>query len=250
MTSKDLFSIFLKFYFLMKKHIKLYSLFILHILVFILIKFLFSVYLNELFSRKLIYYRNEEFNLAFEVFEKIDITLFIYTITILISASICYYFIKNKNIIHKKFTPLIYTWISYVLIVSIRCFWSVYYREFEFSNGNLNDDFFVTYLQFIPYLIIIFQNHFSNFNILEDKKTNSQNAMNELETLYSSGILTKEEFELKNLQLQKTIIESEIKLTKEFEALVSLHKKNILSEIEFNNKKEELINEKLNKIKK
>lgn len=160
-------------------------------------------------------------------------------------------FSKSPSELFEKSKIFIIIWVVYMVAAYGNSFAMALHGYGNFSNGDLNDDFLLSYLQFIPYLIILL-----NFSIKGEKKDISNiiikksesdfgKTLFELKKLSASGIISEEEFENKKNQLLRTKAKSEIELSEDYQVLESLKNKGILQADEFEQKVELLIIKKI-----
>ena len=123
--------------------------------------------------------------------------------------------------------------------------------EFIFKE---NKEYLWSYFLFFPHLIFILQytiigKKIDITNEIEEKENLIKDSkISNLDSLYKSGILSEIEFNEKKEQVVKDKIKVDIKKTKEYDLLVSTKNTGLLTDKEFENKLNILIEKTFNEI--
>ncbi len=245
------------------RNYSLIAFFVFHIVVFFIAKFIFNQYFENLNADIASALRIDNHDLYWTIRDKKSVATWLYTFGLLISVSIVsiIYFKTRKN--NKKlkgetddiFNTVMILWFLYVVICLGVLFYQLYYFEGEYGEGTINKDYLLSYLQFIPYLIIGFYKSVIGVSIdlsehfIQKENDNYENTLSELEKLNKAGLLKEDEFDKKKKEIFEKKILKETELSEEYDLLLSLKNKNILSEKEFEEKKETLIAKNIQKLK-
>jgi uncharacterized protein YqgQ len=165
-----------------------------------------------------------------------------YGIVIIISAFlVCLMVLTYSNKLIKYFIIAIY-----ILYFSIwgnkNSYWDV---------DPLNDEFYLTYYVFVPYIYFIIKYSFigvnNSDNFIKSELNKNVSKIIDLEQLLKKGIISKEEFILKQNDILKQNIIFELEKNEEFVLLKKAFNNKILTKEEFNSKKNVLINKLISK---
>ena len=221
----------------------------------IIIIFLVTIYYEKIKSVEYQFTGQEEYNdvNVAEFYKNQESQLDIYTnvlfISILISIFITLY--EFNAIRRSSIKWLFIVWVIYIISALVDFGTHSNSAEFIFKE---NKEYLWSYFLFFPHLIFILQytiigKKIDITNEIEEKENLIKDSqISNLDSLYTSGILSEIEFNEKKEQVVKDKIKVDIKKTKEYDLLVSTKNTGLLTDKEFENKLNILIEKTFNEI--
>lgn len=138
-----------------------------------------------------------------------------------------------------------FLFVPFLFIYVVCCFNDVF-------NYDIQDKYLMSYFIFIPYLYIIYDKIIIGKQIditqevISEREMFYNESVDELNKLLEMGLLSQEEYQIKKESRTQEKARIEIKDTEEYSLLIKAKQKRHITEEEFDNKVERLVNKKIN----
>jgi len=238
---------------IIKRNYKYLWMFLIHLIIFFGVQFIFNTYLKDLNLDLRSRISNDYENFGI-IFGKKRVAMYLYAGFLFLSVFLNAIILlkkKNQQLYKDNDKSLIGLWLFYAVFSTSLIIYNIYYFKGDIGEGNLYKDYLLSYLQFVPYLVVIFFTVIKGERIditekvIEKENLDLKSTLTELEQLKKSELIDQKEFDNKKTELLKLKTRKEIELSEEYDLLKSLNKKGVLSNNEMNSKINSLIEKKL-----